>query len=208
MLNWKDVHDYEGLYQVSDCGQVKSLARLVTNKNGTLQRYPEKLLTPDWLHRNHTSYARVTLCKGHKTQRYGVHRLVAKAFLVPGLPEQILINHLDNDGTNNNHTNLEWCTHAENMQHAQDQGRLFATQSLAGIANGVVQKARLDAEFAEMVGSQFSYWTVKAYAHYKGKKHYLLCECVCGKNQTLEAGRLRRMEVTSCKSCAFKKRSS
>ncbi len=102
---WKDIRDYNGFYQVSSEGRVKALAREIINKNGDTQKYPEKVLRPALTNAAHTTYYRVTLSKAHISNRISVHRLVAQAFL-PAVLGKNLINHIDNDGTNNSYTNL------------------------------------------------------------------------------------------------------
>jgi len=203
MKYWKDIKGYEGLYQVSDCGSVKALKRSVINVKGNLQNYPERVLQNEIIKRDHTTYCRVTLSKDHSVKRHQVHRLVAQAFVPVGSPKQVFVNHLDNTGTNNTHSNLEWCTHAENMLHAQKQGRLFKTQSAAGIASGKIVKKRLSKVFASLLGTTVNAWSVGPYAEYRCKKHYLTCTCICGKTQNIEVGRIKRAEITACKKCVF-----
>lgn len=114
---FKDIYGFEGLYQVSNFGNIKSLPKSGGNA------YKEKLLKKEKIKEKHTTYERVTLSKDGKTARYSVHRLVAKAFIENTL-DKPHINHIDNNGENNNVYNLEWCTHSENMIHAYKQGRL------------------------------------------------------------------------------------
>ena len=93
---WKDIKDYEGLYQVSNLGRVKSLNY---NKTGR-----EQVLKPTM---DVDGYLRLTLYKDGK-QKFGVHRLVAEAF-IPNPENLPQINHKDEDKTNNCIWNLEWC---------------------------------------------------------------------------------------------------
>lgn len=202
---WKDIGEYAGLYQVSSIGRVKALAREITNKNGELQRYPEKILKPDVNSRGITPYYRVTLCKNHQTKKYSVHRLVAEAF-IDNPENKPFINHIDNNGINNVVCNLEWCTHSENMIHAQNQGRLFSSQSLGG-KNGsraAVSRAIKDSE--DMVGKVFNGWKVLYPLGKQGSgkgKYYLQCMCLsCLREFRIEAGRLRRNEATTCRTCS------
>ena len=118
---FKDIVGYEGLYQISNHGNVLALERTVINKKGKAQRYPAKLLKFDLIQRSHTNYLRVTLCKNHSTKRFQVHRLVALHF-VDNPFEKPHVNHIDNCGTNNHYSNLEWCTQAENLKHARETG--------------------------------------------------------------------------------------
>lgn len=110
---WKDVPNYEGLYQVSNLGNVKSLAR--KNKNRVNR---EKIMK---LKLNNSGYYQVWLCKNNKSKGFFVHRLIALTF-VPNLNNFPEVNHIDAVKTNNKVSNLEWCTHMDNMKHANNLG--------------------------------------------------------------------------------------
>ena len=110
---WKDIKGYEGLYQVSNFGRVKSLTRL-SKQNHLL---PERFLKTN----ENDRYLRVDLWKDGKHKFYEVHRLVAAAFIAN--PEnKPVVNHIDGDKHNNNVNNLEWCTVSENNKHAYKMG--------------------------------------------------------------------------------------
>lgn len=104
---WRDIKDYEGLYQISNFGRVKSLPR-----NGTIST--ERILKPLLTGRG---YYKVTLSKHNKAKYPSIHRLVAEAFILnpDNLPQ---INHKDGNKTNNKVGNLEWCTSLENVKHS------------------------------------------------------------------------------------------
>lgn len=107
---WKDIKGYEGLYQVSNLGRVKSLA-----KCDRLGRYHEECIKSQV--NNGNGYLIVNL-KHEGVQRIiTVHRLVAEAF-IPNVKNKRCINHIDGNKRNNSVENLEWVTHKENMQHA------------------------------------------------------------------------------------------
>lgn len=205
MEMWKAIKDYEGLYEVSNFGRVRALARTIINKNGLLQRYPEKFLKFDIADAGSSKYHRATLSKDHITKKYSVHRLVAENFI--SNPEnKPHVNHLDNDGTNNHWSNLEWCTHSENMIHAQKQGRLFTAQSSGGKVGSRQEVAAAIAKAESTVGNTYNMWKVLYSLGKQGKgkgKYYMQCMCVgCSREYRIEVGRLIRLEATSCKSCS------
>lgn len=111
---WKDIAGYEGLYQVSDMGRVRSCKRLVSHPKGGKKVVNPRVLKPSNVH----GYPSVILCTNGTIKRFSVHRLVAIAFLdnPMNLPE---VNHLDGNRANPEKTNLEWCSSAENKLHAK-----------------------------------------------------------------------------------------
>lgn len=121
---WKDVIGYEGYYQVSNIGTVRSIERTVTyqfktgvSKTMRLQSYSRTQFL------NARGYWSVTLSKDGKTKTYVVHILVAKAF-IPNVGNKPCVNHKDLNRQNNTVENLEWVTHQENMAHAAGHGLL------------------------------------------------------------------------------------
>lgn len=113
---WKAVKNYEGLYEVSNLGNVKSISYFnhVNNKS-----YPRNKMLKQIA--NDRNYLRVYLYKKGKGKNFRVHRLVADAFIPnpDNLPE---VNHIDGNKQNNKTTNLEWCTHQHNMKEAYRLG--------------------------------------------------------------------------------------
>lgn len=127
---WKDIVGYEGFYQVSNLGRVKSLDRYieVTNKRGTLYRRPIKgrLLS---LNNVNDDYISVTLTKDSIGISYSVHRLVAQAF-IPNPDNLPQVNHKDENPSNNCVDNLEWCTAKYNSNYGTRREKL--SKSLSG----------------------------------------------------------------------------
>jgi hypothetical protein len=107
---WRDVKDYEGYYQVSNYGRVKSLGR----KDSLKRDITERILKPAL---NNYGYPFVVFCKNGKTKTFTVHRLVAKAY-VPNPLNKPSVNHINGVKTINKPSNLEWCTVSENNFHA------------------------------------------------------------------------------------------
>jgi hypothetical protein len=123
MIKWKDVINYEGLYSISNLGEIKSLISNSSRRQTILKPY------------NHNGYLRLNLydlngiCK-----KYYVHRLVALTF-IPNLENKAEINHIDGNKQNNHVSNLEWCTSSENQKHAiennlQKHTNIILTDSL------------------------------------------------------------------------------
>lgn len=110
---WKDIEDFEGLYQISNFGRVKALSKIVNYIDGRNRYYDEKILKP----RMNKGYEGVHLHSSEKSKEVSVHRLVCLAFL-PNPENKPCINHKDSDRSNNHISNLEWVTHKENTQHA------------------------------------------------------------------------------------------
>lgn len=103
---WKDIKSYEGLYQVSNIGRIKSLKRHIKTYNGGEYVRKEKIKSIRKI--NTGGYSDVLLAKNGKNKTFVIHRLVAEAF-IPNPQNLPYINHKDEDKTNNCVENLEWC---------------------------------------------------------------------------------------------------
>lgn len=114
---WKDVVGYEGLYQVSNLGRVKSLARKINR--GQYIEYREDILMTLFLNRH--GYFTVMLSKNGKKKQHRIHQMVARAF-IPNPENKEMINHIDCNTQNNRVENLEWATNSENQLHAIAHG--------------------------------------------------------------------------------------
>ena len=112
---WKDVQGFEGRYQVSNMGRVRSLDRTSIDKAGRIH-YARGMLLKDSL--NDRGYYRVSLSDGHRNYtHYEVHRLVALHF-VPGYKKGLVVNHKNEIKTDNRAENLEWCTYQYNLNYS------------------------------------------------------------------------------------------
>lgn len=112
---WKNIKNYEGLYQVSNYGRVKSLEK-ISKINGRI--YPTKILK---CHIGTKKYLDVDLCKNGTSKRHRIHRLVAEHF-IPNPENKPQVNHEDTNKQNNRVDNLSWNTNSENQQHAFANG--------------------------------------------------------------------------------------
>ena len=118
MEEWKNVIGYEGLYEVSSIGNVRNVRR------NTLLK----------LSKTNNGYIRVFLYKNGISTGFQVHRLVAQAFL-PNPDNLPMINHKDEDKTNNNVTNLEWCTAKYNVNYGHRTENAINTRVKNGYAD-------------------------------------------------------------------------
>ena len=137
---WRDIKGYEGKYQISNLGRIKSLKNCKGN-------YREKILDikPD-----NRGYIRAFLYKNGKCKPYQVHRLVALHF-IPNPNNYPIINHKDEDKTNNNVENLEWCTYQYNNNYGtrnkkcseKMKGRKFTEEHKKKISESIKGKKTL-----------------------------------------------------------------
>ena len=114
MEEWKDISEYEGLYQISNYGRVRSMDRLDRlgrkNKGRLRSGYVTK-----------AGYRMVDLWKLGVRSKFSIHRLVMREFYGPS---DLCVNHKDSDRLNNKLENLEYCTHKQNTQHAIKTGSM------------------------------------------------------------------------------------
>lgn len=188
---WKDVIGFEGLYQVSNLGRVRSIDRIVPNREGV---YLRRLGQIKKSHPNKQGYLRVNLSegtKGAKNIAKFVHRLVAEAF-IPNPENKPQVNHIDLNKANNRIDNLEWVTSRENARHAVNNGRYHSGR---GIKHSEEHKKRIsdghrkrskavlqfskDDQFIAEFGS-----AAEATEKVLGKKHSRISECCNGNRNT------------------------
>lgn len=135
---WKDVEGYEGLYQVSNKGRVKSWIKCNAHP------YVPRILKGRISNKGYYTYH-----LGDKTLK--VHRLVANAF-VPNPENKPQVNHIDGNKKNNHATNLEWVTNTENAAHAFRTG-LKNTKHLTAATSKAVSQFSLDGNFIQTFSS-------------------------------------------------------
>ena len=116
---WKDINNYEGWYQISNHGRVRSLDRYITYKNGRNVLTKGKILKTGVNCKS--GRPQVSLQKDGKVRGFYIYRLVAEHFVHNEDPEHnVTVNHIDGDITNNYYKNLEWCSQSENEKHSYD----------------------------------------------------------------------------------------
>lgn len=115
---WKDIEGYEGLYQVSNLGRVKSLERVVSRSDGRTQKVSDKIRKS---YLDDDGYPRLSLSREGAKKTVKIHRLVAQAFIYrkAGASE---VNHLNGNKQDNSVSNLEWVTSEENIEHSFREG--------------------------------------------------------------------------------------
>lgn len=167
---WKDIKGYEGLYQVSNLGNVKSLnynhKNIVKNLKPTL--YFKR-------------YKAVSLFNNKKKKVFLVHRLVALTF-IPNYENKPFVNHIDGNKFNNKLENLEWVTNSENQKHAHKIGLNFSpSKNKFGADNYLskpVIKYNLKGEKIKIFGG------IREAERYTGIKRSCIINCCKGKQKT------------------------
>lgn len=131
---WKPISGFEGLYEVSNHGDVRSLTRYIKHdyfmqkrKGMTIRQSTSK-----------TGYKRVTLTKNGKPHYFNVHRLVAQAF-IPNPNNFSQVNHKNENKNDNRVGNLEWCTQAYNNAYGTRMKRVIEANKIAQASKPVCQ---------------------------------------------------------------------
>ena len=145
---WKDIKDFEGRYQISNEGRVKSLARKFIDRSGREQNIKERILK---LRNDKDGYKVISIRDGSgKRKSFRVHRLVCEAF-IPNPDNKPQVNHIDEDKSNNRICNLEWCTCTENNNHGTRTAR--AIKNTAKALSKMVGQYTLDGELVKVFQS-------------------------------------------------------
>lgn len=169
---WKDIEGYEGLYQVSNLGQVRSFPRQGTR---TKQIH---ILKPMF---NHKGYLQVNLMKKGKMSSRRIHRLVAKAF-IPNKERKEQVNHINGVKTDNRVENLEWCTNQENMTHSWKTGLRTKEKTYY---HGKNHFRSVSVEQYTLQGNYIKKWyCVKDIERELGFDNRNICACCRGKKPT------------------------
>lgn len=175
---WKDVLGYEGIYEVSNCGRIR------THKNKTT--YTKKHGVRHWKQRylkNKTPNGRdvrVTLWKNGKSKDFLVHRLVAFAF-IPTIKGKKCINHIDGNPKNNNVENLEWCNRLENNRHAFETGLMNTNMTVK-----LINHLGIEYEFISMSRAGTFLGRSHSYISNKIKRNHIEVTDIHGNKYTIE----------------------
>ena len=149
------IYDYTGYYQISNYGRVRSLSRIDARghtRNGKIMR-----ITP-----GKRGYAQIQLCKDGEKVKFYIHRLVATMF-IPNPDNLPCVNHKDENKTNNNVENLEWCTQEYNVKYGTSRKR--TAEKLVGKPLSDEHKQRI----SEMKKGKKNQ-EISGHKHYKAKK--------------------------------------
>lgn len=171
---WRPIQGYEGLYEVSDWGRVKSVDRIITRKNGRKLPFKEKILKGG---KNNMGYLLVCLNKDGKETWKLVHRLVAEAFL-PNPQNLPQVNHKDETPTNNHVENLEWCTAKYNTNYGTGIQRM--TKKLLNRQDKSKRVDQIDAQTGEVIYK----WTSTREAERNGYNSTSVAACARGERKT------------------------
>lgn len=156
---WRDIHGYEGKYQVSNMGRIRTLSpknRVRNSKNGIITTSLDNC-----------GYKNVTL----SGKTYKVHRLVAIAF-IENIHQYPCINHKDENKENNRVDNLEWCSYKYNCN--------YGTRNLRISQNGGRKIVQMDME-----GNDIQIWnSIAQAARFFGVKRTTICGCCAGRQHT------------------------
>lgn len=185
---WKKVKGFEGYYEVSNLGRVRSVDRYILKFGcSTPTFYASKVLTPA---PDKKGYPTVCLCINSKQSPKKVHRLVVSAFLVP-VEGKRQVNHKDGDKANNTVSNLEWSTGSENVQHAHDTG-------LVNKSYGVENKTcKGEIEVYNSAGELVAKVAGNEDMKLKGFIPSCVCRVLSGKLKTHRGHTFRRTNVSS-----------
>lgn len=133
---WKTIPCFQGLYEASNLGRIRSIDRVVRRNGLTSKSLKGKILSPNT---QKNGYKVVALSKQGKTQSFRVHRLVALAWL-PNPDNLTEVNHLNENKADNSVANLSWVSHRENANYGTRIRRCISNRDQSGVRNGMFGK--------------------------------------------------------------------
>lgn len=146
---WKPISGYEGIYEVSNLGRVRSCDRIVEDDYCGKRRFRSRVLRQS---QNHSGYCQVKLSKNSKVTTFRVHRLVAEVFVQNPLSKET-VNHKNEIKTDNRAKNLEWMTPKENTNYGTRNER-------AGKASGMTRGKPIQ-QFTQNGEFVAEYWSAR-----------------------------------------------
>lgn len=165
---WRPIKGYEGWYEVSSYGNVRSLDRLVIHSEGRKRLWKGKIMK--LCHLNN-GYLNIELSKNCVKKHHSIHRLVAEAF-IPNPDNLPIVNHKDENPNNNHVSNLEWCTRSYNINYGTRNEKVAVKLSkpvfqIDKITNEVITEYPSAAEAVRQTG--FNYKHISACCNGKRK---------------------------------------
>lgn len=168
MEEFRPICGFEGLYEVSNIGRVKSCSRKVKNTRG-IKELKERIISQK---DDTNGYLIVNLWKDNKQTHVKVHRAVAQAF-IPNPYNFRDVNHIDENKYNNRFDNLEWVTHQDNLNYGTHNVRMSNSKSKA-----VAQYNKLTNELIA------TYKNAYVASNETNINNVGICQCCCGKRKT------------------------
>lgn len=174
MENWVTIKGYEGKYEISDLGRVRSLKRTFNWGVNLIPRTIEEKILKLHHHKagRRTGYYQITF--GDRNRFY-VHRLVAEAF-VPNPNNLPCVNHKDGDGLNNIPSNIEWCSYSENKLHSLNiLGCLKAGEiEVLDLQTGIYYASKAEAYRSKPQPFKFSQFACMLAGKWPNKTQYII----------------------------------
>ena len=178
---WKDIPNYEGYYQISNLGRIKSVARKVKYQNS--YRNVKEKLKKTFIGKQ--GYERVELSKNGKIKKYNVHRIVANVFISNPLNKET-VNHINGIKTDNRVENLEWATRSENELHAYKIGLAKNSEKQRNVARLYCKENKIKSIIQlDLDGNSIKEWkSAKEVEEKINISRKNISQCITGKNKT------------------------
>ena len=170
---WKDIEGYEGKYQVSNCGRVKSLGRYIEKKGQSTAYLQERILSTRMLN----GYKMVHLCSNNKEKTFSVHRLIAIAF-IPNPNNFPHIDHINTIRTDNRVENLRWVNRSMNMMNEithKKRSEYWKEKTKKGKNIWVERKKRKVIALDENYNIVYKFNTINEAAKFINRNHANIC---------------------------------
>lgn len=153
---WRAIKGYEGYYEISDYGRVRSLDRYI--KCTYITKLKGKICSQNYKYQQKGNYCRVALCQNGKVKHILVHRLVAQTF-IPNPNNYKQINHKNGIKDDNRVCNLEWCTSSENIKHAYKNNLMIGLKGEKNpqckLSNNDIKQIRTSNESNKFLAEKF-----------------------------------------------------